>query len=87
MQVQQLPIYQFLEGSGKSFIIPVYQRDYAWTRINCQKLWDDLVDLKENKSFEAFRKSKIVLIDLIRGQDDPQLIFESLNATGVKLKS
>tara|TARA_Y100000310_G_C20656364_1_gene802183 strand:+ start:129 stop:2171 length:2043 start_codon:yes stop_codon:yes gene_type:complete len=209
MQVQQLPIYQFLEGSGKSFIIPVYQRDYAWTRINCQKLWDDLVDLKENKRidhflgtlvtigsgfqeytvidgqqrltttsillvalhtflknkenkteeekilseqvldflinkysseqnkrirlkpnkqdkeyfenlftngnvensnsnivsnynffydkiksevlttkeiFEAFRKLKIVLIDLIRGQDDPQLIFESLNATGVKLK-
>ena len=208
MQVQQLPIYQFLEGSGKSFIIPVYQRDYAWTRINCQKLWDDLFDLKNNKRadhflgtlvtigsgfqeytvidgqqrltttsillialqtylknkeskseeekilseqildflinkyspeqdkrirlkpnkqdkeyfeklftngnvesvnsnivsnynffyekiesgiltpkeiFEAFRKLKIVLIDLVRGQDDPQLIFESLNSTGVDL--
>lgn len=208
MQVQQLPIYQFLEGSGKSFIIPVYQRDYAWTRVNCQKLWDDLVDvdsknrldhflgtivtigrgfqeytvidgqqrlttvsilllalhlylkqktpkndaevilteqlldflvnkyskdqdkrirLKPNKQdkvcfenlfenrddlvvnsniinnykffyekissevisptqvFEAFRKLKIVLIDLVRGQDDPQLIFESLNSTGVDL--
>lgn len=207
MQVQQLPIYQFLEGSGKSFIIPVYQRDYAWTRINCQKLWDDLVDLnnntrvdhflgtlvtigsgfqeytvidgqqrltttsillialhnylkdKKNKDsyedflltellnflvnrgpeetkrirlkpnkqdkeyfenlfangnaenvnsnivsnynffyekikseilspqevFDAFRKLKIVLIDLVRGQDDPQLIFESLNSTGVDL--
>lgn len=210
MKVQQLPIYQFLEGSGKSFIIPVYQRDYAWTRINCQKLWDDLINLsdnnkrsdhflgtlvtigsgfqeytvidgqqrlttisillvalhtflknKENRTkdeeilseqildflinkyspeqdkrirlkpnkqdkeyfenlftnenienvnsnivsnynffyekiksevltpkeiFEAFRKLTIVLIDLTRGQDDPQLIFESLNATGVKLK-
>ncbi len=207
MQVQQLPIYQFLEGSGKSFIIPVYQRDYAWTRINCQKLWDDLVDLKNNtrvdhflgtlvtigsgfqeytvidgqqrltttsillialhnylkdkkdkdtyeefllteslnflinrgpeetkrirlkpnkqdkeyfenlftngnsenvnsnivsnynffyekikseilspqEVFDAFRKLKIVLIDLVRGQDDPQLIFESLNSTGVDL--
>lgn len=208
MQVQQLPIYQFLEGSGKSFIIPVYQRDYAWTRINCQKLWDDLFDLKNNarvdhflgtlvtigsgfqeytiidgqqrlittsillialhnflknkeektneekvlaeqildflinkyspekdkrirlkpnkqdkeyfenlftnensenvnsnivsnynffyekikseilspqEIFDAFRKLKIVLIDLVRGQDDPQLIFESLNSTGVDL--
>ncbi len=208
MQVQQLPIYQFLEGSGKSFIIPVYQRDYAWTRINCQKLWDDLVDLKNNSRvdhflgtvvtigngfqeytvidgqqrlttisillialhtfikskedkteeekvlseqildflinkyspeedkrirlkpnkqdkedfenlfknrnlenvnsnivsnynffyekikseiissqeiFDSFRKLKIVLIDLVRGQDDPQLIFESLNSTGVDL--
>lgn len=208
MQVQQLPIYQFLEGSGKSFVIPVYQRDYAWTRLNCQKLWDDLVDLNNNarndhflgtlvtigsgfqeytvidgqqrlttvsillialhiflknktqkndvenslkeqlldflidkysheqdkkirlkpnkqdkehfdslfagtnnsiinsnivnnykyfydkissetltsqQIFEAFRKLKIVLIDLVRGQDDPQLIFESLNSTGVDL--
>ncbi|HMS31940.1 MAG TPA: DUF262 domain-containing HNH endonuclease family protein [Candidatus Saccharibacteria bacterium] len=208
MQVQQLPIYQFLEGSGKSFVIPVYQRDYAWTRINCQKLWDDLVDLRNNtradhflgtivtvgsgfqeytvidgqqrlttasillialhtflkdkeekddeekvlseqildflinkyssekdkrirlkpnkqdkeyfenlfenenpenassnivsnfnffyekiksgaisprEVFESFRKLKIVLIDLVRGQDDPQLIFESLNSTGVDL--
>ena len=208
MQVQQLPIYQFLEGSGKSFVIPVYQRDYSWTRINCQKLWDDLVDLNNNdrndhflgtlvtigsgfqeytiidgqqrlttvsillialhtflknkekkdneeivlieqlldflinkyspeqnkrirlkpnkqdkehfenlfanannlnidsnivnnykffydkissetltplQIFNAFRKFKIVLIDLVRGQDDPQLIFESLNSTGVDL--
>lgn len=209
MQVLKLPIYQFLEGEGKIFIIPVYQRDYAWTRINCQKLWDDLIDLKNNtridhflgtlvtigsgfqeytiidgqqrlttisillialhtflknkeektneekilskqildfltnryspeqdkrirlkpnkqdkeyfeklftngtvvenvnsnivnnynffykkiisgslspkEIFGAFRKLKIVLIDLVRGQDDPQLIFESLNSTGVDL--
>lgn len=54
MQVQQLPIYQFLEGTGKSFAIPVYQRDYAWTRINCQKLWDDLVDLNNNTRSDHF---------------------------------
>jgi len=210
MQVQQLPIYQFLEGSGKSFVIPVYQRDYAWTKINCQKLWNDLIDLdnnsrsdhflgtlvtigsgfqeytvidgqqrlttvslllkalhtylnkKETKNedenilieqlldflinkyskeqnkrirlkpnkqdkeifenlfeetnnfdinsniinnynfflekisseilspkqiFDSFRKLKVVLIDLVRGQDEPQLIFESLNSTGVDLTS
>jgi len=54
MQVQQLPIYQFLEGSGKSFVIPVYQRDYAWTKINCQKLWDGLIDLKNNDRKDHF---------------------------------
>ncbi len=54
MQVQQLPIYQFLEGSGKSFIIPVYQRDYAWTKINCQKLWSDLIELNNNSSDNHF---------------------------------
>jgi len=54
MQVQQLPIYQFLEGTGKSFVIPVYQRDYAWTRINCQKLWEDLVGLNSNDRNDHF---------------------------------
>lgn len=37
------------------------------------------------KYLSLFRKLKIVLIDLVRGQDDPQLIFESLNSTGVDL--
>ena len=46
MNVQKTPIYQFLEGAGKSFVIPVYQRDYAWTIANCQKLWDDIVFMK-----------------------------------------
>jgi uncharacterized protein with ParB-like and HNH nuclease domain len=54
MQVQQLPIYQFLEGQNKIFSIPVYQRDYAWTRLNCQKLWEDIIDLNKNKKFDHF---------------------------------
>lgn len=212
MQVKEIPFYQFLEGSDKRFIIPVYQRDYSWTKKNCQKLWDDMlilgncqrpdhflgtivgivsnyaeyviidgqqrlttisifllalhnflktkinkteeenrlenqlleflidkyskdqarrIRLKPNKQdevffndlfkdstnnsanissniinnynffgekikncekspqdlFNYFRKLKIILIDLVRGIDDPQLIFESLNSTGVDLES
>jgi uncharacterized protein with ParB-like and HNH nuclease domain len=37
--------------------------------------------------FNFFRKLKIILIDLVRGIDDPQLIFESLNSTGIDLES
>ena len=54
MQVQKIPIYQFLEGSGKSFVIPVYQRDYAWTETNCLKLWEDLIYLKKTKKSSHF---------------------------------
>lgn len=43
--------------------------------------------LTPQQVFNAFRKLKIVLIDLVRGQDDPQLIFESLNSTGVDLNA
>lgn len=34
---------------------------------------------------KGLKRLKIVSIDLNRGQDDPQLIFESLNSTGVDL--
>lgn len=54
MQVRHTPLYQFLEGASKSFIIPVYQRDYAWTKQNCQKLWDDIVDLCQNNRNDHF---------------------------------
>jgi uncharacterized protein with ParB-like and HNH nuclease domain len=46
MEVTNQFLHAFLEGSSKIFVIPVYQRDYAWTRNNCQKLWDDLVDMR-----------------------------------------
>ncbi len=54
MQVQQIPICRFLEGQNKIFTIPVYQRDYAWTKVNCQKLWEDIVDLSQNNRHDHF---------------------------------
>jgi uncharacterized protein with ParB-like and HNH nuclease domain len=54
MQVSKIPVYQFLEGSGKSFVIPVYQRDYAWTEANCAKLWQDLISLYESQKVNHF---------------------------------
>ena len=54
MKVEHLPVHRFLEGSNKSFIVPVYQRDYAWNKIQCEKLWDDLVYLGENEKADHF---------------------------------
>lgn len=36
---------QFLEGSEKSFVIPVYQRNYDWKREQCKQLFDDIVQI------------------------------------------
>jgi uncharacterized protein with ParB-like and HNH nuclease domain len=47
-------MYQFLEGSGKSFVIPVYQRDYAWTKVNCEKLWNDIIELCQHNRQDHF---------------------------------
>ena len=39
-------LLEFLEGSRKRFIIPVYQRNYDWKQENCKQLFDDLVQVK-----------------------------------------
>ncbi|KAF5431165.1 hypothetical protein C5S35_18350, partial [Candidatus Methanophagaceae archaeon] len=41
--------------------------------------------LTTGQIYESFKKLTMVLITLDRGQDEPQLIFESLNSTGVDL--
>ena len=43
-------LLEFLEGSRKRFIIPVYQRNFDWKQENCKQLFDDLVQvIRENK--------------------------------------
>ena len=39
---------------GKRYIIPPFQRPYAWSETHCAKLWDDLV------AFFKSRKNGIV---------------------------
>lgn len=65
-------LLQFLEGSRKRFIIPVYQRNYDWKTENCKQLFDDLVQvIRENKQSHFFGsivsyahlRDEVVLID------------------------
>lgn len=42
-------------------------------------------DISLSKYFQAFRRVWIVYIELDREKDDPQLIFESINSTGLSL--
>lgn len=42
-------IYAILNGN-KQFLIPVYQRYYSWETEQCNRLWNDIVDMqKKNK--------------------------------------
>lgn len=38
-------LLEFLEGSRKRFIIPVYQRNYDWKTENCKQLFDNMVQV------------------------------------------
>ena len=48
-------LLEFLEGSRKRFIIPVYQRNYDWKTENCKQLFDDLVQVIRKKNFRLVR--------------------------------
>jgi uncharacterized protein with ParB-like and HNH nuclease domain len=55
MQGNAKPLIQFLDGSEKRFIIPVYQRNYDWKITNCKQLFDDLVKvIRNNKNTHFF---------------------------------
>lgn len=47
MYVSKETIRGFL-SSGKTFLIPEYQRAYSWKEEQCEALWNDIVDFFEN---------------------------------------
>ena len=44
----------FSDMEGKKFIVPDYQRPYAWDKDKCEILWDDLKDFFDNEEEEYF---------------------------------
>lgn len=43
MKGSECRLIEYMDGSKKRFIIPVYQRNYDWKMENCKQLYDDLV--------------------------------------------
>ena len=42
LNVDQQTIKRLFEDKKSDFLIPDYQRPYAWTTTECQTLWDDI---------------------------------------------
>ena len=42
MEAKDTPFSHMIQGN-KQFQIPVFQRDYRWTDVQCSQLWDDLL--------------------------------------------
>lgn len=45
MKAGEIEFLSYLEGSNKSFVVPVYQRNYNWKKEQCKRLFDDLEDI------------------------------------------
>lgn len=55
LSIDQKRIQDLLSDKKSDFLIPDYQRPYAWTEDECDTLWDDLFGFCfPNNDFEAF---------------------------------
>lgn len=50
MRVQQDTINNLFSLNNTVFIIPVYQRNYAWSEENCKKLLEDIISISKTNS-------------------------------------
>ena len=57
MKGSECRLIEYMEGSKKRFIIPVYQRNYDWKTENCKQLYDDLEEVIKNNRRSHFRST------------------------------
>ena len=74
MNVDRRSFVRFLEGNDKSFVIPVYQRNYDWGKEQCKKLFDDIVALHKNKNKSHFLGTIVSVYH--DGNDEEKLIID-----------
>lgn len=82
--MQAVTFEQFL--AGKSFSIPPYQRDYAWTRTNVDELFEDIVEALETHdahyigTFILSRSPTDTRFKIVDGQQRLTTLIMILNA-------
>ena len=47
MKAEEKRFLHFLEWADKSFVIPVYQRNYDWKKEQCKQLFDDIIQISK----------------------------------------
>lgn len=62
MKATETNFLQFLKAP-KQFVIPIYQRTYSWTLMQCQQLWDDIHRAAQDSTVSGHFVGSIVYIE------------------------
>jgi hypothetical protein len=55
MKGSEAKMIEYMEGAGKRYVIPVYQRKYDWKEDNCRQLYEDLKKIvRDNRESHFF---------------------------------
>ena len=85
MKGEARKLVQYMEGSSKRFIIPVYQRNYDWKIENCKQLFDDLERVIQKDRKSHFFGSIVAAQDNEGGLDEHLIIDGQQRLTTVSL--
>lgn len=62
MQADSTKIEAFLSANKTQFIIPVYQRNYDWSTVQCKQLLNDILEIGHSKNMSAHFIGSIVYV-------------------------
>lgn len=62
MKAAETRVDRFLASSETAFAIPVYQRNYDWTRAQCQQLFNDILSIGANDDLSGHFIGSIVYV-------------------------
>ena len=62
MQATKQPL-SLIVGGPKQFTIPVFQRDYSWTRDQCSQMWNDIMRTGSVNAGEHFMGSFVYVVE------------------------
>ena len=67
MQVTKESFTTIVGGNNRQFVIPVFQRDYSWTREQCEQLLNDIVRTGAQGTHGGHFTGSIVYIEADEG--------------------
>lgn len=62
MRATETKVLDFLKGP-KQFVIPIYQRTYKWTTVQCERLWKDIVGVATDETISGHFIGSIIYME------------------------
>ena len=62
MKANETRVEKLLSSNNTSFVIPVYQRNYEWTPLQCKQLLSDIKEIGNNRNVSSHFIGSIVYV-------------------------